>query len=40
MFRKYFGYQSTYFLVEDLLKANKNKNKQIVKPTIDSTDEL
>ena len=40
MFREYFGYQSPSFLAEDLLKANNNKNKQIVKQTIDSINEL
>ena len=40
VFREYFGYQSPSFLAEDLLKANNNKNKQIVKQTIDSINEL
>ena len=40
MFKEYFGYQSPSFLAEDLLKANNNKNKQIVKKTIDLINEL
>ena len=35
-----FGYQSPSLLAEDLLKANNNKNKQIVKQTTDSINEL
>ena len=40
MFKECFGYQSPSFLSEDLLKASNNKNKQIVKQTIDSINEL
>ena len=37
---EYFGYQSPYFLVKDLIKANDDKNKQRVEQTIDSINKL
>ena len=40
VFREYFGCQSPSFLVEDLLKANGAKNKQMVEQTIDSINQL
>ena len=39
MFREYFGYQSPFFLAEDLLKADNIENK-IVNQAIFSTNEL
>ena len=40
IFNEYFGYQNPSFLAKDLIKTNQSKNKQIVKKTIDSINDL
>ena len=40
IFNEYFGYQNPSFLAKDLIKNDQSKNKQIVKQTVDSINEL
>ena len=40
IFNEYFGYQNPSFLEKDLIKNDQSKNKQIVKQTVDSINEL
>ena len=39
-FNENFRYQNSSFLAKDLIKSNQSKNKQKVKQTIDSINEL
>ena len=40
IFNEYFGYQNLSLLAKDLIKNDHSKNKQIVKQTVDSINEL
>ena len=40
IFNEYFGYQNPSFLTKDLMKTDQSKNKQILKQTIDSINDL
>ena len=40
IFNEYFGYQNPSLLAKDLFKTDQSKNKQTVKQTLDSINEL